>query len=202
MTVPVLRASDFGLPEDPSRPVLFALSHSFLDNLEKSVAIVRKAHASISQPTDEADIQQMMTTALAYMKNADELRRWIYRRKVLPSDEAFRRAQDVRELGEEYVTDMFSRLQKFRPGAPPKRREAYVASFEFMLQSKKNSLGQAVRKFCLCGQKKHDRRCSQRFKAGIHNLTKLLRKYAPELAVRYDELHPDRAKKTFSPLKH
>ena len=202
LTIHALQASDFGLPDDPSRPVVFALSRSFVDSLEKSTAIIREAHASISQPVDDAKIQEMMATALSYMKDAGELSRWIYKRKVLPTEEAFRRAQDFRELGDEYVADICSRLQRLPQGAPPKKREAYIDAFEFMLRSGKNSLGQAVRRFCPCGQKKHDLKCSQRFKAGIHNLKRLLRKYAPELAAQYDDLHPDRAKRPFSPHKH
>jgi hypothetical protein len=128
------------------------------------------------------------------MKNVHELSRWVYRRKALPIEEALDKAQAFKELGDKWVEDMQSRLQKLPQGKPPRKRQAHISAFEFMLHSKKNSLGMAVQKFCPCGQK-HEPECYQQFKAGIHSLTKMLRKYAPDLVARYDALHPDRAKK-------
>jgi len=135
-----------------------------------------------------------MKIAHSYLENVAEISTWIVYRKTLPVDEAFQRAQTFRELGEDWVQDMFSRLQKLSQGRPAAKRQFHIAAFEFMLLSKKNSLGRAVKKFCPCGEE-HQQKCQQNLKAGVHSLTKVLRRYAPELVAHYDALHPDRAKK-------
>ena len=191
-----LHLSDFGLTDDPARPVLSALRRSLVDNVGKCSSLFSQLHARAGQPVDDSEIKQMAADALSHMKNFAELCRWVYVPRRLPAEEALTKARECRELGDEYVLDMAARLQNLPQGAPPKRRQAYLAAFEFMLQSKKNSMGRAVRKFCPCGKgrSEHEPKCSQRLKAGIHNIKKLLRKYAPDLATRYDALHPDRAK--------
>jgi hypothetical protein len=192
-----LQPSDFGLPNDPARPVLSALSRAFLENFNAFRTTVTEASDLDTQSprkVNEAVVVRLMENARLHLENAEELSRWIFHSKVLPLEKAFSNAQTFRELGNDWVEAMFSRLQKLPQGAPPRKRQAYINAFEFMLQFKRNSLGLAVRKFCSCG-KEHEPKCYQRFKAGIHSLTKTLRKYAPELVARYSVLHPDRAKK-------
>ena len=195
-----LQLADFGLSDDPARPVLSALSRAFLKNFEAFRSTVTEASdlaAQSLEKANEADIIRLIGDALLHLKNVKELSRWIFRRKVLSKEKAFSRAQDFRELGNDWVDKMFSGLQKLPQGAPPRRRQAHISALEFMLQSRKNSLGRAVQRFCLCG-KKHGPKCYQRFKTGVHSLTKMLRGYEPELVARYAVLHPDRAKKAES----
>jgi len=192
-----LQPSDFGLSNDPARPVLSALSRAFLENYNAFRTTVTEASDLDTQSpgkVNEADVVRLMENALLHLRKAQELSRWIFRPKVLPLEKASSNAQTFRELGDDWVDKMFSHLRKLPQGAPPRKRQAHISAFEFMLQSKRNSLGLAVGKFCSCG-KKHEPKCYQRFKAGIHSLTKVLRIYAPELAFRYGALHPDRAKK-------
>jgi hypothetical protein len=191
-------SSPFNLPEDQSHPVSYALSRACDENWGAFSDTVAKVAVEAARPIEEriseADVAREIEIALSYIENVAEILTWIVYRKALPMEEAFQRAQRLRELGEDWVQNMFSRLQKLPQGRPAARRQSHVAAFEFMLLSKKNSQGQAVKKFCPCG-KTHQWKCQQNLKAGVHSLTKMLRKYAPELVAQYDALHPDRAKK-------
>jgi len=190
--------SPFSLPEDQSHPVSYALSCACDENWRALSDIVAKLAVEAARPIEqrisEADAAREIEIALSYIKNVAEIQTWIVYRKALPMEEAFQRAQRFRELGEDWVQEMLSGLQKLRQGRPATRRQSHIAAFEFMLLTKKNSLGQAVKRFCPCGNK-HQRECQQNLKAGVHSLTKMLRKYAPELVEQYEALHPDRAKK-------
>jgi hypothetical protein len=195
-----LQLSDFGLPEEPARPVQFALSCVFVQNLSAFIAIVEETHALVSQSVvkpDEADVVGKLKSALPLVENARELSHWVYPpAEPLTVAEARSKADALQQAGLEpdLVEQMLRVLQKRSVGKPAKRRGAFIAAFELMLQSKKNSLNKAVREFCPCGGN-HTPECHQRFKTGIHDLKKILRKYAPDLVPQYDALHPDRTKK-------
>ncbi len=189
----------FSLPDDPSHPVIYALSLACTENWN-AFEIVSRLGAQADYPPEEriseAEAVRRMEIAVSHIKNVVEIMGWIlYRKAALSAEEAAQRVSAFRELGEDWVEEMSSRLQRLPQGAPPKRRQSHVSAFEFMLQSKEHSLGKAVPKFCTCGGS-HDAECRQNLKAGIHVLSKLLRKYAPELVAQYNALHPDRAKKS------
>jgi hypothetical protein len=190
--------SDFGLPNDPSRPVLFALSRAFVENFNAYSAVLTEAAALATQSgvkPDEAEIKRMMQTAVGSLEDVNELADWIYtNRRPLPFGEALSKAQVFQELGFDWVEQMLANLQKHPVGAPPIRRQSFIEAFEFMLRSKENSQGKATLRFCLCGSK-HKAQCEQALKAGIRSLKKVLRKFAPELVSQYNALHPDRRKK-------
>lgn len=140
----------------------------------------------------------MVTNSLRFAENLKQLTDWIYlQRTPLAFEDAMDRAHILKEAGAESddVEKLFQLLQKRPVGAPAKRRQSFVTAFEFMLESKENSQGQATRRFCSCGKKEHTPQCEYNLKAGVRSLKKILRKYAPELVTRYDALHPNRAKK-------
>jgi len=132
-----------------------------------------------------------MANILQLAQNADEVSHWIYTRRRLSDEDAARKAEAFRPLGDDWVKSLRSGAQKLREGKPARKRPSHILAFEFMLQSKKNSLGRTVPKFCTCGRP-HGPKCAVRFKAGIRMLKKVLRKHAPDLLSRYDALHPNR----------
>jgi hypothetical protein len=189
-----LQPSDFNLSNDESRPVLFALSHAFVENMSAFFASAQAASALAARSDKEAhetQVLQLVEDCVRFARNLKALLSWIYPRKVLPIEEAVLRAQALKELGDDWVESVSKAMQKFPEGAPPRMRQLHIDVFEFMLQSKKNSLGLAVRKFCPCGGT-HTLKCRQRLKTGVRSLKKMLRHYAPDLVSRYDSLHPNR----------
>jgi hypothetical protein len=143
-----------------------------------------------ARPSPSA-VKRMMADAVQFGQNALELLHWVCPPRVLSAQEANRRAEAFRELGDDWVKSMASGLQKLPEGKPARMRQSHIAAFEFMLQSKKNSLRQAVKKFCPCGGQ-HSEKCAERFKVGVRALKKIIRKHAPSLVSRYDSLHPNR----------
>jgi hypothetical protein len=195
----LLWPTDWGLPNDPSRPVTFALGRAFVENWNSFLSTVMEAiqlAQESPQRIDEVEAIRRMDIALGFIKNAHELADWVYfNNKPLPFAEAFRHAQRLKEVGydADWVEATLTGLQK-RPVGRPHQRQLFINAFEFQLEAKRNSQGQATRKFCPCG-KTHTAKCEQNLKAGMRSLKKVLRKYAPELVSRYEELHPDRARK-------
>jgi hypothetical protein len=192
-----LPPSDLNGPNDLNRSVLPALNDAFVKNISAFRVRIEAAGALATRSgakAHEAEAMQLVRDALRLAQNLEALARWIYPRKALPVEEAVSKAPAFRELGDEWVESMCTAMQKFPEGAPPKMRQAHIDAFEFMLQSKKNSLGRAVQKFCTCGGE-HTARCRQRLKTGVRSLKKMLRKYAPDLVSRYSSLHPYRGKK-------
>ena len=189
-----LQPSDFGLSDDSNRLVLSALSRAFIENLSEFHARVEAAGV-LAVRSDakihESEVMQLLQDGDRLAQNLKELARWIYRRKALPFEEAVRRAKDFKALGDDWVEQMCTGLQKLSEGAPPRMRRSHIDAFEFMLQSKENTLGTAMLRFCTCGGR-HTAKCRQRLKTGVRSLKKVLRKYAPDLVSRYDSLHPDR----------
>ena len=186
----------FSAQPDPSHPVLSAFHRTCAEDWNAFVATVSEAaERSADKRLTESDAVKMIECAHEHLKRVAEVLRWILRPKRLESERALQSAERFRELGSDWVEAMASRLQKLPQGAPPKKRQSHIDAFEYMLQSKSNSMGKAVRKVCPCGEKRHGAVCHRNLKAGIHELTKTLRKYAPELAAQYELLHPDRAKK-------
>jgi hypothetical protein len=192
-----LRPSDLHEPDDSNRSVLPALSHAFAENLS-ALRVCAQAGGALATRSDkkahEAEAMQLAQDALRLAQNLKALARWIYPRKVLPLEEAVSKAQAFRELGDEWVESMCRALQTFPEGAPPRTRQSHIDAFEYMLQSKKHSLGRATREFCTCGGD-HTEKCRERLKTGIRSLKKMLREYAPDLVTRSDSLHADRGKK-------
>jgi hypothetical protein len=184
----------FDLPADPSRPVLHALARACAKNWDAFFDTIMKAGVEANRPPaeQELDVVQMVQSALAHIESVAEITRWIFPlAPPLATQEAEVKAQQFSALGQDYVEELVSRLQKLPAHRPSKRRQSHIAAFEFMLRSKRNSLGQAVLNFCPCGGT-HSTKCHANLKAGIHALKKVLRKYAPELVDQYDVLHPDR----------
>jgi hypothetical protein len=191
-----LRPSDFGLSNDPTRTALFALEEAFTETMNTLAATVEQAFelASGPNPQDhETDVMKLLEHSTRLSGNAKELSRYVFQNKALSAEAATRAAASFGSIDDEWVKKMRHSLQKLSVGRPPITRKAHIRAFEFMLQSKKNSLGIAATKFCPCG-KRHDASCTQRFKTGIRSLKEVLRKYAPDIVVKYDSLHPDRAK--------
>ena len=195
-----LLPADFNLPNDLSRPVMFALGRA---SFEKWTAIAETTDAlkqlAIHPEREgaEADAKKLMKTVIQLLETVNELGRWIYCVRALPIEEAFTKAQTFKELGNDWTERLCALLQKLPQGSPPTRRQVHINAFEFMLQSRTNSLGKATKKYCPCG-KKHTEKCYEGFKTGIRSLKKILRKFAPDLVTQYDALHPDRAK----PVNH
>ncbi len=191
--------AESGLPNDPSRPVTFALGRAFIENWNAFLSTVTEAiqlAQESPQRIDEVEAVRRMDIALGFIKNARELADWIYaNNKPLPFAEAFSHAQRLREVGydADWVEAILTGLRK-RPVGRPHQRQLFIKAFEFQLEAKRNSQGQATRKFCPCG-KAHTAKCEQNLKAGMRSLKKVLRKYAPEFVSKYEELHPDRARK-------
>lgn len=157
-----LQPSDFGLPSDAKRPVMSALGHAYAENMSALAAAVEEAYASAPRPepkTDEAEAMRLLEDLIRFGENAVELSHWIYPPKVLSIRDATSRAEVFRELGEDWVNKMRSGAQKFREGKPARMRQSHIEALEFMLESKRNSLGRAVQKFCSCG-KRHDAKCT------------------------------------------
>lgn len=192
-----LRPSDFNLPNAADGHVLPALIHAFVENMSAlhSCVDAARALASRSDVKDhEAEVMELVREAAQLTQNLKVLVDWIYPRKVMPIEEALTKAEAFRELGDDWVESMCSALQTFPEGAPPRMRRSHIDAFEFMLQSKKNTLGKAVPKFCTCGGD-HTARCRERLKTGVRGLKKMLRKHAPHLVLQYESLHPNRDKK-------
>ena len=194
-----LQPAELGLPNDPSRLVTFALGRALVENWNAFLSTVIEATQLAQespQRIDEAEAVRRMDIALGFVKNARELVDWVYlSNRPLPFTEAFSHAQRLKEVGydADWVKATLTGLQK-RPVGRPHQRQLFINAFEFQLEAKRNSQGQATRKFCPCG-KAHTAKCEQNLKAGMRSLKKVLRKYAPELVSKYEELHPDRAKK-------
>ena len=184
------------LPADPSHPVQNAFARACKSNFEALCDAVMKikleADRSPDEQPSESEVVQMALSVVAYSKSFNEILGWnVAPRRPLGIEEATVKAQQFAELGQDYVEDMASLLQQRPAHRPSKRRQSHIAAFEFMLASKRNTLGQAVRKFCPCGGS-HDTKCRANLKAGIRVLKKVLGRYAPELVDQYDVLHPDR----------
>jgi hypothetical protein len=200
MSLGSVQPSEWNLSIDPSRPVLAALGRAFVDNFNALMATIQEAtELAEHKPArmEESEIVRRAHKALGFAENVSELADWVYSSRLpLPFEEAFEKAQLLKKLGADadWVKMSLSDLQKRRIGRPH-QRQVYVRAFEFQLQSKKNSQGPATRKFCPCGEKAHTAKCEQNLKAGMRSLKKVLRKYAPELVLKYESLHPDRAKK-------
>jgi hypothetical protein len=195
--VAMLQLSDLHLKEDPSRPVQSCLSRLCLENVNAAFSALGALPGDASTTT-WAEVENLVRPAvkntIQCQKDAEELMGWIYpSSRPLSFEEAFRTAKELEELGADHnsVKATFSGLQK-HPVGRPNKRQSFIRAFEFQLQSKKNSQGQATRKFCLCGKTEHDAKCEQNLKAGLRSLKKLLQKYAPELVRQYEVLHPDR----------
>lgn len=196
-----LQLSDLNLKEDPSRPVQSRLSHLCLENLNAGLSAFSSVGAlprdPLTTPSAEVErVRQLANDAIQHLKIACELVDWVYpAARPLSFAEALGKARELTESGADtdWVKAFFSGLQK-RPVGRPHQRQLFVRAFEFQLQSKKNSQGQATRRFCPCGNK-HTTKCEQNLKAGIRSLKRVLRRYAPELVTRYEALHPDRAKR-------
>jgi hypothetical protein len=193
-----LRLSDLGLSDNPTRPVIFALSRAFVENWNAFLATSIQA-AALAGPgiVGEEEIVRVVQKALGFLQKAYELSGWVYSEgRPLPFAEALSKAQWLKKLGADpdHVEAIFSGLQKRHVGRPH-RRQSFINAFEFQVRSKKNSQGQATQKFCPCGEKIHTAKCEQNLRAGLRSLKKVLRKYAPELVSKYELLHPDRAKK-------
>jgi hypothetical protein len=194
-----LQVAELGLPNDPSRPVIFALSHAFLENFNAGLSSMCEAIALASPgpgKADESQITRALLNAIPYLQNVLELSDWMYPpRTPVALMEAIEKAQRLSQLGAEHddLEQLIVGLQK-RPVGRPHKRQSFVLSFEFQLQSTANSQGKAMRKFCPCG-KAHSVNCEQNLKAGLRSLKTVLRKYAPELVSQYEALHPNRAKK-------
>jgi hypothetical protein len=132
--------------------------------------------------------------AVRVAREADELLKWAYpSRKPISAAAAVARVPILREQGydEDAVKWMVAALQKNPEGKRQTVRATHIQAFEFMLQSKSNSLGIAINHFCKCGRV-HDKKCRSSFRYGIQELKKILRKHLPHLIVKYDALHPDR----------
>jgi hypothetical protein len=191
-----LLPADFNLPNDPTHPVMFALGRAVR---EKWTAIaetndpLKQLASHPERAGADADAKKLMKTIIQLLVNVNELGRWIYCARALPVEEAFTKAQIFKELGHDWTERFCARLEKLPHGSPPKRRQAHIQAFEFMLQSRNNSLGRAVQKYCPCG-KQHTKKCHEGFKTGIRGVKKILRKYAPDLVTQYNTLHPNRAK--------
>jgi hypothetical protein len=190
-----LQPSDFGSADDPKRPALSALGRACADNMSDLATVLEQAKVLATAPdpkTGEAEVMRLLEKAKRLIQNVAELLRWIKLRKALSIEEATRQAEAFRELGDEWVQKLRHSLQKLPEGKPARKRHSHIQAFEFMLQSKNNSLGKATKKFCSCGNTRHETKCSDRFKTGIRALKNVLRKYAPDLVDRYNSLHPDR----------
>jgi hypothetical protein len=195
---------DLRLSNDPGRPVLSALSSAFLENLNALFAIALEAAALAERCQDlqdrnraEPEMVRLIEAALQRANRVHELAHWVYpAREPLALKDALDKAQALIQEGapDDWVEDTFKDLQKRRVGRPNKR-QSFIKAFEFQVQSTTNSQGKATRNFCPCGGKLHTAKCEQNLKAGMRSLKKVLRKYAPELVSRYEELHPDRARK-------
>jgi hypothetical protein len=195
-----LQAADLGLPNDPSRPVMFALSRAFLQNFNAALLSISEAVALASPDpgkADESQIIRSINNAIPCLQNVGELSDWMYPpRTPVTLMEAVEKAQELRQWGAERedIEPLIVELQK-RPAGRPHKRQWFVLAFEFQLQSSANSQGKAVRNFCPCAGNAHSANCEQNLKAGLRSLKKVLRKYAPELASQYESLHPNRARK-------
>jgi hypothetical protein len=191
-----LLREDFNLPNDPTHPVMFALGRAALEKrtaIAETTDALRRLATDLEREGAEADAKKLMKTVIQLVENVNELGRWIYCVKALPAEEAFAKAQTFKELGNDWTERFCARLQKLPQGSPPKRRQAHIDAFEFMLRSRTNSMISATKKYCPCG-KKHNKKCYASFKTGIRGVKKILRKFAPDLVTQYDALHPDRAK--------
>ncbi len=194
-----LQVAELGLPNDPSRPVIFALSHAFLENFNAGLSLMWQAIALASPrpgKADESEIVRTLNSAIPYLRNVVELLDWMYPpRTPVNLMEAIKKAQELSQMGDERddLEPLIVGLQK-RPVGRPHKRQSFVLAFEFQLQSSANSQGKAMRKFCPCG-KAHSANCEQNLKAGLRSLKTVLRKYAPELVSQYEALHPNRATK-------
>ena len=190
--------STFGWRDDANFPVQSALYRACIDNYNAAEAAIAKAVALRDQPGTKPAVLAEMKTAKQLFNNCRDLLGWVYpRMEPMSMREALTRTRHLEEGGSssEFVGRIFLRLQKRDMGAPRKlETKLVVMAFELLLQSKDWSLGRVTRKLCPCGAD-HNTKCEQTFKAGIRALKKLLRKYAPELVLRYDVLHPDRSKK-------
>jgi hypothetical protein len=127
-----------------------------------------------------------------------ELASWLCPpRKALTTEEILRHALQMKEAGldSKVIQSTISSLQQIPAGRPHKRLR-YVEVFDLMLQSPEMSLGKAIRKLNphLTTDELVEQRLEKNIKAGIVQLKKRLRKYAPDLVTRYEALHPDRAK--------
>jgi hypothetical protein len=196
--------SDLNLPEDASRPVQTALSRAYLDNISASLDATNHGLAILGNPPtipqgDTAqELHQFYVTSLQSGKTALELSNWVYPPKpplsFVQALNAVQPLKDVAGADPYRLKKLFADLQR-RPIGRPHQRQTFIRAFEFMLLSKANSQGQAVKKFCRCGAQAHTVKCEQALKAGMRSLKKVLRKHAPDLVSRYDVLHPDRSKK-------
>ena len=186
--------SDSGFEDGPKQPALSALGRACEEKMRGLAAFVEQTKdlCGAADSMTDAEAKRLVEEVSCLAKDVAELGRWtkVPRRRSI--EDATRQAEAYRELGDEAVRKLCHTLQKLPEGKPAKMRQLHIQAFEFMLKSKNNSLREATKKFCSCGNKRHDAKCSGRFKTGIRVLKKLLRKYAADLVVQYDSLHPDR----------
>jgi hypothetical protein len=184
------------LPDNPDFPVSYELSRASAHNLARVSEIAADLIAIAPENPSDETIRSVFAEIKRCVEDALEISGWLFPepRTAKTLENAIVAAAPYRELGKEWEEKMIEDLQKGDEGRPPTKRRAHIEAFEFMLQSKSNSLNKAVRRFCMCGGV-HAKKCRLQFRTGIQSLKKILRKFAPHLVVTYDALHPDRSKK-------
>ena len=86
---------------DSNRLVLPALTDAYVENINALHACAEACRALAAQSdakAHETEAEQLVQDALQLVQNLKALGRWIYSRKVLPIEEALRKAEALREL--------------------------------------------------------------------------------------------------------
>ncbi len=186
--------SRFNWHEDSKHPARTALTRAFIDRLNTLIPFLKavKALANHSDAEDALNMEiEKLNRALA---DLSELRAWVFTpAKPMTKHEADAVLPFLQKYGFDLpnIVEIHGSLQKRRVGPPAERRQLYVDAFERMLRPR-SSLGTVMNKLCKCDNPSH-KGCTKTFQAGIGEVKKLLRRYAPELVLTYETLHPDRA---------
>lgn len=187
----VSRPADWGLSQDPDRRVRFTLS-SVLKQLTIDADSAILEALSSDQPSAR-------DRAAALSKEALEVAEWLFSpmEPLSPLQLAKLALESLKNgFPPAFLDEYLPSLQGQPPGRPHRRRDLIIRAFELQLKPTGMSLGTVTNKLCPCGKAVHSSNCRENIRAGIRELKKLLRRYASQLVMEYQTLHPDRNKKS------
>ena len=181
MSSHALESSDFGLPNDPTRPVLSALSRAFLENYNAFRTTVTKASDLDTQSPGKIDVGRMvrlLEEAHGFLTRAKELMDWIYPSvSALSLENGMQIANRMQQADfpREWVQAVIKGIGRKKAGRPSTKRCVAIQAKELKLTDPKRwSWPKITAVLCDCG-KDHDIRCQNNLRREVLHLEKIMR---------------------------